>query len=63
MKKNKIFNKKNDKSYLRKKYLKKRKALKSKIKEFNFDLIFKLIKKNYLKKKLLFDFNNQFIIK
>ncbi len=51
MKKNKIFNKKNDKSYLRKKYLKKRKALKSKIKEFNFDLIFKLIKKNYLKKK------------
>ena len=53
MKKNKIFNKKNDKSYLRKKYLKKRKALKSKIKKFNFGLIFKLIKKNYLKKKII----------
>jgi 5-formyltetrahydrofolate cyclo-ligase len=53
MKKNKIFNKKNEKLYLRKKYLKKRKALKSKIKNFNFDLIFKLIKKNFLKKKII----------
>ena len=53
MKKKKIFSRKNDKFYLRKKYLKKRKALHLKIKKFNFNLIFKIIKKYFYKKKII----------
>jgi len=43
---------KNDKSYLRKKSLLIRKENYSKVKKFNFNLIFKLIKKNFLNKKI-----------
>ena len=43
---------KNDKSYLRKKILLLRKKKHSKIHKFNFNLIFKLIKKHFLNKKI-----------
>jgi len=43
---------KNDKSYLRKKSLLIRKENYSKVKKFNFNLIFKLIKKHFLNKKI-----------
>ena len=41
-----------DKSYLRKKFILLRKKNHSKAKKFNFSLIFKLIKKNFLSKKI-----------
>ena len=53
MKKKIISNKNNDKFYLRKKYLKKRKALHLKFKKFNFNLIFSIIKKHFYKKKII----------
>ena len=40
-----------DKSYLRKKFILSKKKKYSKVKKFNFNLIFKLIRKNFLKKK------------
>jgi 5-formyltetrahydrofolate cyclo-ligase len=43
---------KNDKSYLRKKSLLTRKENYSKIYNFNFNILFKLIKKNFLNKKI-----------
>jgi len=43
---------KNDKTYLRKKSLLLRKKNYLKVKKFNFSLIFKLIKKNFLNKKI-----------
>ena len=42
----------NDKSYLRKKSLLLRKKKHLSVKKFDFNLIFKLIKKNFLKKKI-----------
>jgi len=42
----------NDKSYLRKKYLLLRKKKSLRIKKFNFNLIFKLIRKHFLKNKI-----------
>tara|TARA_B110000438_G_C15747408_1_gene621381 strand:- start:52 stop:618 length:567 start_codon:yes stop_codon:yes gene_type:complete len=42
-----------DKSYIRKEFLKKRKKKYLKVSEFNFDLIFKLIKKHFEKKKII----------
>ena len=44
---------KHDKSYIRKKFLKKRKKNYLTVSEFNFNLIFKLIKKHFLKKKII----------
>ena len=41
-----------DKSFLRKKFLLQRKRKYSKTSKFNFNLIFKLIKKNFFKKKI-----------
>ena len=43
---------KQDKTYLRKKFLLLRKKNYSKVKKFNFSLIFKLIKKNFLNKQI-----------
>ena len=43
---------KNDKSYLRKRYLLQRKEKYLKVKKFNFNLVFKLIKKFFLKEKI-----------
>jgi len=43
----------NDKNFLRKKFLLSRKKKYLKVKNFNFNLIFKLIKKKFLKKKII----------
>ena len=43
---------KQDKAFIRKKFLLLRKKNYSKVKKFNFNLIFKLIKKNFLNKQI-----------